>query len=79
MDTSKAVKAACKLQGVSLSELAARLGQSRQNLYNKLRRNKMSGQELQQIAEALGISFQQTFILSNETIIQIDNSKEVDS
>jgi len=79
MDTSKAVKTACQMQGVSLSELAARLGQSRQNLYNKLRRNKLSGQELQQIAEALGISFQQAFILSNGTTIQINNSKEVDS
>ena len=76
MNTSDAVRAACKAQGISLSGLASRLGQSRQNLYNKLRRNTLSGQELSQIAAALGIIFNQTFILSNGITIQIENDGE---
>ena len=76
MDTSNAVRAVCKAQGVSLSELASRLGQSRQNLYNKLRRNKLSGQELQLIADALGIDFCQRFILPDGISIQIENNRK---
>ena len=72
MNTSDAVKAACKAQGISLSELAKRLGQSRQNLYNKLRRNSLSGQELQQIASAIGVSFNQAFILQDGIQIRIE-------
>lgn len=73
MNTSDAVKAACKAQDVSLSGLAARLGQSRQNLYNKLRRNSLSVQDLHEIASALGITFSQAFILSSGATIQINH------
>ena len=72
MNTSDAVKAACKAQGITLSELAKRLGQSRQNLYNKLRRNTLSGHDLRQIAVAIGVSFNQVFILHDGTQIYIE-------
>ena len=36
MNTAEIVKTVCKKQNVSLAALARRIGQSRQNLYNKL-------------------------------------------
>lgn len=45
---------ACVDAGISKSELAARLGMSRQALYKRLETGKLSVQEWQAIAMALG-------------------------
>ena len=63
MNTAEIVKTVCKKQNVTLAELARRIGQSRQNLYNKLRRNSLTMNELEQIADAVGVTFDQSFIL----------------
>lgn len=63
MTTSELVKKICQEQNVSMSELARRIGQSRQNLYKKIRRDTLTTDELQQIADALGVKFEQSFIL----------------
>lgn len=52
-------------QNVSIGELAERTGQSRQNLSNKLTRDKFSTQELEEIAAALGVTFDACFIMPN--------------
>ena len=52
-------------QNVSNGELAERTGQSRQNLSNKLTRDKFTTQELEEIAVALGVTFDACFIMPN--------------
>lgn len=63
MNTSDIVKKLCKDQNISLAELARRTGQSRQNLYKKLRNETLGTEELNHIADALGVKFEQSFIL----------------
>ena len=61
MTTSELVRKLCEEQNISLSELARRTGQTRQNLGNKLKRNSISISELQRIAEAVGMEFEPMF------------------
>ena len=63
MNTSDIVKKLCEDQNMSLAELARRTGQSRQNLYKKLRNETLGTEELNRIADALGVKFEQSFIL----------------
>lgn len=49
-------------KGITISELANMINSSSQNLSNKLSRDNFSEKELQQIAQALGCSFQGYFI-----------------
>ena len=65
MNTSDIVKKLCEDQNISLAELARRTGQSRQNLYKKLRNETLGTEELNRIADALGVKFEQAFILPN--------------
>lgn len=60
MTTSELIKQICAGQNVSISELARRIGQSRQNLNKKLQRGTLTSDEMQQIANALGVKFEQT-------------------
>ena len=50
MSTSEMVRNLCDEQNISLAELARRTGQSRHNLYNKLKRDSISVVELNRIA-----------------------------
>ena len=63
MNTSDIVKKLCEDQNISLAELARRTGQSRQNLYKKLRNETLGTEELNRIADALDVKFEQAFIL----------------
>lgn len=63
MNTSELIKQICAEQKVSVAELARRIGQSRQNLNKKLQRETLTTEELRQIASALGVEFEQSFIL----------------
>ena len=63
MTVSDLIRRLCAENNISLSELARRIGQSRQNLYKKMQRNTLTNEELQQIADALGVKFEQSFIL----------------
>ena len=65
MTVAEQVKVLCVLCGISEAELARRLGKSPQSLNAKLKRNKMSVDELEEIAKVLGVSFRRCFILEN--------------
>ena len=62
MNTSELVKQLCKEQKITIAELARRIGQSRQNLYKKLQRETLSIDEIKQIADALGVVFEESVI-----------------
>ena len=51
MRTSDLVRELCKKQNISLAELSRRIGQSPQNLNKKLKKDTLSVEELNQIAD----------------------------
>ena len=61
MNTSELVKQLCKEQKITIAELARRIGQSRQNLYKKLKRETLSIDEIKQIADALGVTIREFY------------------
>lgn len=69
MGFSEKIRYALIKQKMNLGELADKTGQSRQNLSNKLKRDKFTTQELEEIAAALGISFEGCFIFPDGTKI----------
>lgn len=70
MTTSEQIRVLCVRTGVSLSELARRLNQSPQNFNAKLKRNTITQDELNQIANSLGVTYEQYFVLSNGELIK---------
>lgn len=56
-------------QKMTIGALADRLGQSRQNLSNKLSRDNFSVLELQQIASVCGVEYESFFVLPDGTKI----------
>ena len=73
MTTSDLVKQLCEEQNISISELARRIGQSRQNFSKKLKRDTLTIEELKAIADALGATFEQSFTLPDGTQYKIGN------
>ncbi len=77
MNTADLVKKLCDEEEISLAELARRIGQSRQNFYKKLRRDTLTVSELQQIAKALNVTFDQSFILPNGEKVSMEEKDHV--
>ena len=73
MTTSELVKQLCKEQKISISELSRRIGQSRQNLSKKLKRESLTLEELKRIATELNVSFEQSFVLPDGSKISIND------
>lgn len=72
-DTSSLIRELCKEKGISISELARRIGQSPQNFNKKLKRETVSTEELMLIADELGVKFEQSYILENGDKLTITN------
>ena len=65
MTISEQVKVLCVRQKISLAELARRLGTTPQNFNAKLKRESFTVAELEDIAEAVGVTFERNFILDD--------------
>lgn len=63
MTTSDMVRELCVKQNISLAELCRRIGQTPQNFNKKLQRGTVSFKEMMKIAEALGVGYEQAFVL----------------
>lgn len=63
MTTSDMIRELCEKMNISISELARRIGQSPQNFNKKLQRGTVKAEEMREIAEVLGITFEQSFLL----------------
>jgi transcriptional regulator with XRE-family HTH domain len=61
-DMGMKIRIACTLAGVSVAELARRIGTSPQNLNQRLKVGRFSTEELERIAKALGAEFCLEFI-----------------
>ncbi|MBU9738029.1 helix-turn-helix domain-containing protein [Diplocloster agilis] len=63
MTTSDMIRALCEKQNISLAELSRRIGQTPQNFNKKLKRGTVSFDEMVEIAEAVGVGYEQAFVL----------------
>ena len=52
-------------RGITLSQLAEKTGQSRQNMSNKMARDNFAEKELQEIAQALDCAFEAGFTMND--------------
>ena len=59
------IKVVLGRRGMTLSQLAAATGQSRQNMTNKMARDNFSEKELIQIAAALGCTYKASFVMDD--------------
>lgn len=59
----------CVRQKISLAELARQLGTTPQNFNAKLKRESFMVAELEDIAEAVGVTFERNFILDDGDIV----------
>lgn len=65
MTTSDMIRELCEKMNISLAELCRRIGQTPQNFNKKLKRGTVSFDEMMAIAEALGVKYEQVFVLPN--------------
>ncbi len=75
MTTSEQIRVLCVRSGVSLSELARRINQTPQNFSVKLKRNTVTQDELNQIANVLNVKYEQYFVLANGESGSINKEK----
>lgn len=72
MITSDMIRKLCEKQNVSLAELCRPIGQTPQNFNKKLKRGTVSFDEIMEIAEALGVGYEQAFVLPDGEKIKIE-------
>ena len=63
MTTSDMIRTLCEKQNISLAELCRRIDQTPQNFNKKLKRGTVSYEEMMVIAKALGVKYEQAFVL----------------
>lgn len=73
MTTSDMIRTLCEKQNISLAELSRRIGQTPQNFNKKLKRGTVSFDEMMKIAEAVGVGYEQAFVLPDGIRIEIGN------
>jgi len=69
MTIEQKIKMALSYSGVSQAELARRLGTTPSNLNQKVKRNTLTKEELEQIAVALGCAWRAEFVFEDGTVI----------
>ncbi len=76
MKTSDLIRNLCREKGITLAELARRLGQTPQNFSKKLKRETVNTEELMQIADVLNVKFEQSYTLENGEKLSITNESQ---
>ena len=75
MKTSDLVRKLCKQNKLPISELAAKMGQSPQNLWKKLKRDTLTVDEMVQIADIMDATYFQGFLTDSGDRMEIRNKK----
>ena len=57
IDTKQKIETACKIAGITVTELGARMGMSQQNISKRLKTGKFTKDELEQMASIMGAKF----------------------
>lgn len=71
MITSDMIRALCEKKNISMAELSRRIGQTPQNFNKKMKRGTVSSEEMVMIADALGVGYEQAFVLEDGEKIEI--------
>lgn len=69
MTIEQKIKMALSYSGVSQAELARRMGTTPSNLNQKIKRNTLTKEEMEQIASALGGLWRAEFVFDDGTVI----------
>lgn len=69
MTIAQKLSMALSYKGISQAELARRIGTTPSNLNQKVKRNTLTKEELEQIAEVLGGTWRAEFIFDDGTVI----------
>ncbi|MDY3984153.1 helix-turn-helix domain-containing protein [Dysosmobacter sp.] len=69
MTIEQKMKMALAYSGISQAELARRIGTTPSNLNQKVKRNTLTNEELEQIAVALGGAWRAEFVFNDGTTI----------
>ena len=69
MTIEQKIKMALSYAGISQAELARRMGTTPSNLNQKVKRNTLTKEELEQIAEVLGGVWRAEFVFADGTVI----------
>lgn len=76
MTTSDMIRTSCEKQNISLAELCRRIGWTPQNFNKKLKRGTVSFDEMVEIAEAVGVGYEQAFVLPDGSKINMGGKQE---
>ena len=69
MTIAQKLSMALSYKGISQAELARRIGTTPSNLNQKIKRNTLTKEELEQIAEVLGGTWRAEFVFDDGTVI----------
>ena len=69
MTVEQKIKMAVSYSGISQSELARQMGTTPQNLNQKIKRNSLTKEEMEQIATVLGGTWRAEFVFKDGTVI----------
>ena len=69
MTIAQKLSMALSYKGISQAELARRIGTTPSNLKQKVKRNTLTKEELEQIAEVLGGTWRAEFVFDDGTVI----------
>ena len=73
MTTSDMIRELCDRMDISLAELCRHALSQSQNFNKKLQRGTVSSEEMAKIAEALGVGYEQAFVLPDGEYIKLGN------
>lgn len=76
MTSSDMVRELCEKMNISLAEVCRRIGQTPQNFNKKLKRGTVSFEEMMTIAKAVGVGYEQAFILPDGSKINIGGKQK---
>lgn len=69
LSVSEKIRLIMKRQGMTMGDLAAATGQTRQNLSNKMSRGNFTERDIAAMADALGCSMEIRFVLPDGTVL----------
>ena len=69
MTIEQKIKMALSYSGISQAELARKMGTTPSNLNQKVKRNTLTKEEMEQIASALGGTWRAEFVFEDGTVI----------
>jgi hypothetical protein len=61
IDTKQKIETACKIAGITVTELGARMGMSQQSISYRLKTGKFKQSELEQMASIMGAKYRSIF------------------